>query len=370
MLCLFSCNDDDSFDNKAYNSSTSSTSDVLIRRGTTTAERYLQASMAKVEGNNIIIRYKVDTSLLDRYNSLYDQEAVILPTANYEILDPEATISAGSITSSEVLVSFKNLDLLDPSITYVLPVSIDNSSSIGILDSKRTTYFVIKEAALINSVADIEKNYLSINWKKSAVCDNLTMFTMESLIRVRDYSRLINSVMGIEGYFLIRIGDSGFPSNQIQVATKNGNYPNADSSKGLPTNEWTHVAVTYDSNNDSLKIYVNGEVQSKVKTGNIGALSFATRPNANDYIFHIGRSYDDNRALDGEIAECRIWNTVRTKEQIANNPYYVDPNSPGLVAYWKFDDANGNTVKDYTANGNNATAQNALKWVSVSLPEK
>ena len=55
---------------------------------------------------------------------------------------------------------------------------------------------------------------------------------MEALIRARNFDRKISTVMGIEGYFLIRIGDAGFPPNQIQIATSDGNFPNADSNKG------------------------------------------------------------------------------------------------------------------------------------------
>ena len=108
-------------------------------------------------------------------------------------------------------------------------------------------------------------------------------------------------------------------------------------------------------------IYVNGKKQSEgtLSVGNV---------NLGSSNFFIGRSYDDNRWLAGEISECRIWNIVRSQEEIAENPYYVDPQSEGLVAYWKFDEGAGNTVKDHTGNGNNAVANTTLKWTPVKLP--
>ena len=71
------------------------------------------------------------------------------------------------------------------------------------------------------------------------------------------------------------------------------------------------------------------------------------------------------------MAECRIWNKVLTEEEInsANHFYRVAADSEGLVSYWKLNDGAGNTVKDYTANGNDATASNDLKWSNVNLPE-
>lgn len=56
---------------------------------------------------------------------------------------------------------------------------------------------------------------------------------------------------------------------------------------------------------------------------------------------YIGRSFDGTRWLPGEISEVRIWNVERTAEQIADNPYKVDPASEGLVAYWKFNEGSG-----------------------------
>lgn len=362
-----SCSDSDSFDNKTFINATSLKSDVLIKRGVESAERTLQAAIAQPEGYDIKIIYKADFSLVEKFNSQYKEQAKPLPTENYEIANPEALIKSGSVLSSEVKVTFKKMNTLDEDLVYVLPISIDRGSNISILASKQTTYFVVKGAALINTVADIEKNNLSVNWSKPEVCNNLSQLTMEALIRVRDYERMISTVMGIEGSFLIRLGDANFPPNQIQIATSRGNFPDADSNKGLPLNEWVHIALTYDSKAKEMIVYVNGKVQSKSTTADLGTVNLGVGGQDG---FYIGRSYADDRYLAGDISECRIWNVVRTQQEIANNAYYVEPTSLGLVTYWKFDDADGNLVKDHTGNGNNAVAKNALKWTSVNLPEK
>ena len=134
--------------------------------------------------------------------------------------------------------------------------------------------------------------------------------------------------------------------------------------RGLPTNEWVHIALTFDALTYEYNIYVNGKVQSTGTHKNIGLVNLGVSG------FYIGRSYDDNRSLDGNISECRIWNKIRTKDEIANNFYAVDPASEGLVAYWKFNEGAGSIVTDYSGNGNNAVANSTLKWTEVSLPEK
>ena len=356
-------NDDENFDNKVYFDATSKVGEILLKGGVTEAEKTIHAAIAKPYNKDIQITYKVDPSLADTYNLAYYDDAVMLPAENYALSETQVSITAGNVRSKEISLLFKDLTSLDREIVYVLPITME-SANIQMLESARTLYYVIKGAALINVVGDIEENYLTINWTKPEVCNNLSQLTMEALIRVRDYDRLISTVMGIEGHFLIRLGDAGFPSNQIQIATGNGNFPDADSNKGLPTNEWVHIALTYDSADGAMIVYVNGTKQSE-GTKSIGEVNLGQEGTNG---FCIGRSYADERFLAGEISECRIWNVVRTPEEIAANPYYVDPKSEGLVAYWKFDDESALSVKDYTGNGNHAVANKTLKWTPVTLP--
>lgn len=361
---LTSCEDDENFDNKLYFTSTSKSSSILFKSTTPTAQRSVQVALAKQEPHDVEVTYKVSPELVATYNQAFYDKAIMLPAENYDMPETKVVISAGSVLSKELPVNFKGLDKLDREKIYVLPVTIA-SANIDLLESARTAYFVFKGAALINVVADIDGNNLHIDkWVKPDVVNNLTQLTMEALIRVRNYDRMISTVMGIEGEFLIRLGDAGFPPNQIQIATNAGNFPSADANKVLPTNEWVHIALTYDSSNGNMKVYVNGKVQSEgVK--NVGAVNLAV-----DGVdgFYIGRSYADDRYLAGEIAECRIWNVVRTQEEIANNFYAVNPASNGLVAYWKCDDGGGSVVKDYSGNGNDLVGKKALKWTPVSLP--
>jgi hypothetical protein len=331
-VILFSgCRQDDgSYDNKVYNI-TDKVGTLLIKGSIVNDERTIQAALAKPAEQDVVITYKVDPSLLSVYNAAYNEHAVILPAEHYEIPEPKVTITAGSVRSTEVVVYFKNINELNRELVYVLPVAMA-SANIEMLESARVTYYVLKGAALINVVADLEDNYLNMTaWQNAGVVNNLTKLTLEALIRARDYDRQISTVMGIEGRFLIRLGDANFPSNQIQVATSAGNFPSSDANKGLPVNEWTHIAVTFDITDGSkYVIYVNGKVQSEGTRTGLSSVSFGTGGASG---FYIGRSYADDRFLAGEFSECRIWNTVRTQEEIAANIYEVDPaNEPNLVA--------------------------------------
>lgn len=360
---LSSCQDDtETFDNKIYINSSDKTTTLLLKGNTDDQIRTIQAAVARPAEQTINIVYKGDLSLVDQYNATFYDNAIPLLEECYEITDAKATIPAGGVKSTLVEVVFKNLDQLNRDNVYVLPVTIDNCD-IDILQSARTTYYVIKGAALINTVANIHENKLTPSWSNKDALNGLSQLTVETLVRVDQFDKLISTIMGIEGSFLIRIGDAGVPDNQIQVASSRGNV--TDPAWQVPLRTWVHIAVTFDSSNGATEVYFNG-----IKKGNTQTSPYRSSVSWGSTSFWIGRSYDDNRFLSGDMSEARIWNRVLTAEEIneKNHFYSVDPESNGLVAYWKFDDGSGLTVKDHTANANHAVAANDLTWKAVELP--
>jgi hypothetical protein len=123
-----------------------------------------------------------------------------------------------------------------------------------------------------------------------------------------------------------------------------------------------------------VKVYLDGAEKC---SGNVGTSSVnfgvahSDESDGKPRCFWIGYSYASDRYFDGQISEVRIWNKALTPEEI-NAPdhfYQVAAASDGLVAYWKFDEGAGKTIKDQTSYGNDLTVEKELKWVNVSLPE-
>jgi hypothetical protein len=367
------CDDHASFDNNVYINASSKTNSVLLKSTIETAERTFQVALAKPEERDVTITIKADASLVGTYNEGYYDEALILPDGYYTISDPEVTINAGSVRSTGITVSFDKLNDLDREQKYVLPVTIDNAN-VGILQSARTMYYVFKAAALINVVADLEKNNVYVNWAKPEVVIGMRQLTAEALIYVRNFDKMLSTVMGIEGQFLIRIGDSGIPSNQLQIATSNGNF--TSSGLAIPTNEWVHIAMTYDADATTINVYINGKNLYTTTEADADAVNWGVEhsdeSDGKPRCFWIGYSYNSDRYLAGMISECRLWNRVLTYNEInaTNHFYEVKPDSEGLVAYWKLDDGGGQKITDYSVNENHATASNAVTWASVELPAK
>lgn len=358
-----SCDDDmENYDNKAF-VSTSKVGNILLKGTNDSEVLNIQTAIAKPESMDIKVVYKADPSLVNEYNLIYGENAIIVPSENYEIPDNVSTIMAGAMKGNEVEVHFKNLSSLDRELVYVLPVTVAESN-IEFLNSTRTTYFVIKGAALINTVGNITRNFLTLQSPGTSTLSGMNQVTMEAYVRIDQFGKLISTVMGIEGTFLFRIGDAGVPDNQLQLATSSGNV--TDAAWQIPTNEWVHIAATFNSEDGAVNFYLNGVKKGATQTTNYRrAVNWATSG------FNIGKSYDNNRWLEGDICECRVWNRVLTADEInaKDHFYVVAPESEGLVAYWKFDEGAGKVIADHTGNGNTVVADGDITWTTVSLPK-
>ncbi len=367
VLALASCqdNDEESFANKASINSTEMRAETIIK-GDADVVKTLNITMPRPAEKNITATFSVAPTLVSTYNKAYAANAQLLPTEYYNVANGKVTVDAGSVKSTDATFEFTGLGNLDREQVYVLPVEV-STTDIPLVSSASRFYFVFRAGALINVVTNMSRNYLTVQWADKSQVNNMSQITMEALLYPREFGKLISTVMGIEGSFLMRIGDAGYPDNQIQIATSNGNFPASDSNKGLATKAWQHVALTLDCDTREYKIYVNGRLQSE-GTHNLSRVNI--QGNGSDRDFLIGKSYDNNRWFEGDMSEVRVWNVVRTQEEIAAHFFTVDPETPGLIGYWKMDDnTSAYKVVDATGHGNDAYAAEALSWRNVSLPE-
>lgn len=381
---LAGCEHDDPdavhFDNRVYIAQASMTAELPVKPSTSSYQRTLTAAAAKPVEQPTEVRFEADASRVKTFCEAYYTEAEMLPEGFYAITPAVATIPPGGVSTPSVAVDFLRLQELDMSKTYVLPVSI--RSGMDVLESARTYYYLLREGAVINVVADITETYVEFpKFKNTAPLSNMRQITLEALVRIDKFDRMISTVMGIEGLYLLRIGDEGYANNQIQIAGRmsSENFPAASDSPAVPVGRWVHLAVAHDLMSGDYRIYFDGELMASGKKvfglRSLGAVTDVSSPGKG---FHIGLSYDKNRWLAGCIAECRIWNVVRTQEQIAANMYEVDPRAEGLAAYWKFDEGSGAVIRDSSPYGNDGrVGQNAageivrgITWTKVWLPER
>ena len=234
-----------------------------------------------------------------------------------------------------------------------------------------------KTQALIEWVVNMEDNWAGpTEWKTPSVLNNLSQFTFEATVNIADFksTKEMTTIMGVENYFLLRLGDGQNINNKtLEVAHRNGAViAQFELVPYMMLNKWSHFAVTFDKG--QVTLYINGASYGSGRISSMSSASFGSSrayPDS-DYnrLFWVGYSYSAERGLKGKMCEVRIWNKVLSPADFkaTNHFYYVDPASEGLVAYWRFNEGQGTTIKDHTANGNDLEMNKAPQWVSVSLP--
>jgi len=121
------------------------------------------------------------------------------------------------------------------------------------------------------------------------------------------------------------------------------------------TDVWYHIAVTFDISEETCIIYINGESVDNTKSGSIGATLYSGSAD-----FKIGQQ-NNAEYLDGLIDDVRVWNDVRTPEEITDNyKKELVGDETGLVGYWKFN----NNALDTTSNDNDLTIANSPSYSS------
>lgn len=118
----------------------------------------------------------------------------------------------------------------------------------------------------------------------------------------------------------------------------------------LSTNQWTHVAVVRNISGLQITGYINGD-----QTGTLSIPSSYEIVSSTDNV-QIGCGYVGS--YEGQIADVRIWNRVRSQDEIqAGMRQRLNGDEEGLAGYWPLDDGVGTTARDLTANKNYGSLQ-------------
>ena len=257
------------FDNSAYLNvaATKNAETFTFNRKVTSQTKTFTVKLSYPSGDDVKVNLKVDPSLVGAYNAKNDTHYEMLPAEHYQLSQESVTIPAGKITSDEVGIKFLKLDELEIDATYLCPLSISGAEGVGIMDGSRTMYYLVRRSSAITTAINLKNVYITVpGFDKGSptadVVNNLSAVTMEAIIRVNSFQPEISSIMGIEMYLQMRIGDANFPNQQLQVQTTYGKFPDASKQKLLLAGEWYHVALTWDLATATIAYYVNGQLQS------------------------------------------------------------------------------------------------------------
>ncbi|MDR1680766.1 MAG: DUF1735 and LamG domain-containing protein [Prevotellaceae bacterium] len=314
------------------------------------------------------VTLKVNPELVAELNRRTGRSYTAPPEGSYQLANNAVTIHAGQYVSDQTELFITSVDDFEEGANYCIPVSITGTDgTMPVLEASRTIFVTIRKI-LITQAVNLRKNtYFTVpSFIDNPDVAEMTQLTMECRVLANTFhgsNPYISSIIGIEEKFLLRFGDISIDRDQLQLAggevtvgiTKS-KYQLAAPDK-FAAGRWYHVACVY-----------TGFVMNLYIDGRLAATTDATQGYIDmswDYAggFHIGYSAD-GRMLDGYISEARVWNKALTASQLQDNLCAVDPTAEGLVAYWRFDSAEGRDVLDLTGHGHTAVANRDITWIT------
>ncbi|MBM3239117.1 T9SS type A sorting domain-containing protein [Candidatus Poribacteria bacterium] len=140
---------------------------------------------------------------------------------------------------------------------------------------------------------------------------------------------------------------------------------------------WHHIAVTWQSSDGQLKFYkdgvevATGTIAQGLELGSGGSFVVGQEQDA------VGGNFNRSQAFAGVIDEVRVWNKVRSTEEIRKEMgAKLTGNESDLALYWKFEEGQGSTVSDESPSGNDGnlvvTSDDPdpnKRWVDDGQPE-
>ncbi|MBD2179955.1 LamG domain-containing protein [Aerosakkonema funiforme] len=158
----------------------------------------------------------------------------------------------------------------------------------------------------------------------------------------------------------ILLANPGTTNNLLLSIRRGSAEQTIQAANFLEVGKWMHIAVTLDASGNG-KIYKNGQL---IQSG-----TCQTPNNVNRTINYIGRSnWAADAYFDGQMAEFRLWNRVRTEAEIkADLNKRLTGQESGLALYLPLDGILTNKVLDY-AGINDGTVTEATIVEDMTAP--
>ncbi|WP_299824411.1 FG-GAP-like repeat-containing protein [uncultured Pontibacter sp.] len=144
--------------------------------------------------------------------------------------------------------------------------------------------------------------------------------------------------------YVISWSNNGNRLEFVQTTGSAGSYRSVTAPADAPLNTWTHVAATLQ--NGTMRLFINGQ--------EAGSTASPGTPPVNQVPFGIGGGIDGTNyccGVNGNLMQASVWSRALSAAEILSlaetNPA---PTATGLVAFWKMDEGEGQTVRDLSVN--------------------
>jgi hypothetical protein len=298
----------------------------------------------------------------------------------YTITIPDAVTSIGieAFRRCSKLNSFYIKNRNPSSVTLGTNIFQETSISTGILYVPSGTKSAYQAASQWSSFATIlEEGQNSLHFDGTndyvsipSVAINLSRFTIEMWIKPSTVPTTGNTALMNTNSWDNANGSSvhfQLEGSKVIVSVYGLSVDWPSSNYTPVANEWQHIAMTYDRPNSTIKFYVNSFLVSTVNK---------SLPAVKIDAACIGAWGGTQRFFNGAIDEVRIWNTVRSEDEIIDNKNIALSNPatiPGLLAYYDFnqgaaggDNTSATLLFDGSAVPLNGTLNNFAKTGATS----
>ena len=271
------------------------------------------------------------------------------------------TTNYGTITSLTALAATNTSILVSNSVSGLLSNTIYNyrivaSNSAGSVFGTNETFATFVNGLGTGLQFDGIDDYIQVASNSSLTVSN--RLTLEAW--VKPAAAKCNTIVsrgdgGGTNAYIFQVGYDGSSCGVMKVSFFGVGAWDASTST-VPLNAWTHVAVTFDGTNKLF--YINGVLDRSATRA--GTLLQTGLP----LLIGMQGSTCQCNEFKGALREIRVWNIVRTANEIKGNlGNGLTGDEPGLIAYYPLNDATGTTASDGTTNGNIGTLFNGPEWL-------
>jgi hypothetical protein len=347
-----------------------------------TTEVYLEGNMVERISIPVNLTHRDDTrdieitvnaasEALAAYNEKYNKDYQLYPVNLWRFESNRVIMKKGSVgTSVDIIIQPQPDELVASGYIYVIPVTIANADGIGVLNGSETLIYILKRtprATVAGFLTSGEAKVIQLPLEHPGGRMAYTELTFEFLIKIEEWTNGNNYALlynngGEEnsGHIYSRIENGGFATG-LAGANFEWSIGDGESIGAVPANgkieskKWYHVAMTFGKG--QIQLYIDGYLRSKK---DVACKEIVCTTGGYTWVgAGTNNGYSANRARSETMtSELRLWNVLRTQEQIRENMYSINPKTPGLLGYWKMNDGGGNTVKDYAGNADGYT----VKW--------
>jgi hypothetical protein len=238
-------------------------------------------------------------------------------------------------------------------------VSIATGSMLAVNNYTQTGGQTVLNGGTVGAFLPPESTALAFNGSDQVAVPNSPSLNPAAQLTVEAWvnpSSLQNQLQGIAGTWDDLSGNNRtnllwiqFGKFAFYVSHDGSDFPNAVSTTTVQTNQWYHVAGTFDGSD--LRLYINGALEAT--THSPGSLHANTSP------FNVGLVNGGGgsaKSFQGQIADLSFWSVARSQSQIQSDmAHTLSGSETDLAGYWQLSAAPNGTVTDLSSNNNNGT---------------